>query len=93
MNEDVRAVGLIEARGFVCAVEAADAMLSAASVRLLGCQVVGGGLVTIAVSGELTDVKAAVDAGTRAAGNVGELVSVRVLQNPHPDVEQLLKTS
>ena len=84
------ALGLIETRGFVGAVEAADAMVKAADVRLMNKQTVGAGLVTVMVRGDVGAVKAAVDAGAAAAKRVGELVSVHVTPRPHADVEGIL---
>ena len=84
------ALGLIETRGLVAAVEAADAMVKAAKVTLLGKEKVGGGLVTVMVRGEVGAVKAATDAGAAAAQRVGELVAVHVIPRPHGEVEQLL---
>ena len=84
------ALGLIETRGFVGAVEAADAMVKAADVELTGKQTVGAGLVTVMVRGDVGAVKAAVDAGAAAAKRVGELVSVHVIPRPHNDVESIL---
>ena len=84
------ALGLIETRGFVGAVEAADAMVKAAGVELTGKQTVGAGLVTVMVRGDVGAVKAAVDAGAAAAKRVGELVSVHVIPRPHNDVESIL---
>ena len=86
------ALGLVETRGYVGAVEAADAMVKAANVALIGYQKVGAGLVTVMVRGDVGAVKAAVDAGAVAAANVGEdVVSKHVIPRPHSDVEQLLK--
>jgi len=84
------ALGLIETRGFVGEVEAADAMVKAADVELTGKQTVGAGLVTVMVRGDVGAVKAAVDAGAAAAKRVGELVSVHVIPSPHNDVETIL---
>ena len=84
------ALGLIETRGLVGAIEAADAMVKAAKVILIGKEKVGGGYVTVMVRGEVGAVKAATDAGAAAAGRVGELVSVHVIPRPHNEVEQLL---
>lgn len=85
------ALGLIETRGFVGAIEAADAMVKAANVRLIGKEKSGSGLVTVMVRGDVGAVKAATEAGAEAARRVGELVSVHVIPSPHPDVEELLK--
>lgn len=84
------ALGLIETRGYVGAIEAADAMVKAANVRLIGKEKVGSGLVTVMVRGDVGAVKAATEAGAEAARRVGELVSVHVIPSPHPDVEELL---
>lgn len=84
------ALGMIETKGFVGCTEAADAMVKAANVVLLGYQRIGGGLVTVMVRGDVGAVKAAVEAGAAAAQKVGELVSVHVIPRPHQDVEALL---
>ena len=84
------ALGMIETRGLVSAIEAADAMVKAANVHLLGKEHVGGGLVTVMVRGDVGAVKAATDAGAAAAQRVGELVSVHVIPRPHDDVELIL---
>ncbi|HRA76056.1 MAG TPA: BMC domain-containing protein [Propionicimonas sp.] len=85
------ALGLIETKGYVGAVEAADAMVKSANVVLIGYQKVGAGLVTVMVRGDVGAVKAAVDAGAAAAAQVGEeVVSKHVIPRPHADVEQLL---
>lgn len=85
------ALGMIETRGFVGCTEAADAMVKAANVVLLGYERIGGGFVTVMVRGDVGAVKAAVDAGAAAAQKVGELVSVHVIPRPHTDVETLLE--
>ena len=87
----VEALGLIETRGFVGAIEAADAMVKAANVRLIGKEKSGSGLVTMMVRGDVGAVKAATQAGAEAARRVGELVSVHVIPRPHAAVEELLK--
>lgn len=84
------ALGLIETRGLVPAIEAADAMVKAAQVELIGKVQIGGGLVTVLVRGDVGAVKAATEAGAAAAGKVGELVSVHVIARPHAEVEILL---
>ena len=84
------ALGMIETKGLVGAVEAADAMVKAANVTLMGRTQVGGGLVTVMVRGDEGAVKAAVDAGAAAAKNVGELISVHVIPRPHNEVELIL---
>jgi len=86
------ALGMIETRGMVGCVEAADAMTKAAKVTLMGMEKVGGGYVTVLVRGEVGAVKAATDAGATAAKRVGELVSVHVIPRPHSEVEQILPT-
>jgi ethanolamine utilization protein EutM len=92
MANDSRALGLIETKGLVGAIEAADAMVKAANVTLAGKVQVGGGLVTVLVRGDVGAVKAATDAGAAAAGRVGELLSVHVIPRPHPEVELILPT-
>ena len=84
------ALGMVETKGFVAAVEAADAMVKSANVVLIGTQRVGSGLVTVLVRGDVGAVKAATDAGAVAASHVGELVSVHVIPRPHSDVEKIL---
>ena len=84
------ALGMIETRGLVSAIEAADAMVKAANVHLVGKEHVGGGLVTVMVRGDVGAVKAAVEAGGAAAKRVGELISVHVIPRPHGDVEAVL---
>lgn len=84
------ALGMVETKGFVASLEAADAMLKAANVTLVGKTQVGGGLVAIIVRGDVGAVKAAVDAGAAAAERVGELVSVHVIPRPHDEVEVVL---
>ena len=84
------ALGLIETKGYVGAVEAADAMVKAANVTLIGYQKVGAGLVTVMVRGDVGAVKASVDAGAAAASRVGELMSCHVIPRPHPDLEAIL---
>ena len=85
------AVGMIETRGIVASIEAADAMVKAANVSLAGQVKVGGGLVSVMVRGEVGAVKAATDAGASAANKVGEVVSVHLIPRPHDDVEILLE--
>ena len=84
------ALGMIETKGLVGAVEAADAMVKAANVTLIGRTQVGAGLVTVMVRGDVGAVKAATDAGAAAADRVGELVSVHVIPRPHGEVELIL---
>lgn len=92
MSMTTNALGMIETRGLVGAVEAADAMVKAANVTLMGRSQVGGGLVTVMVRGDVGAVKAATDAGAAAAKKVGELVSVHVIPRPHSEVEMILPT-
>ncbi len=84
------ALGMVETKGLVGAIEAADAMVKAANVRLIGSEYIGGGFVTVMVRGDVGAVKAATDAGAAAAKRVGELVSVHVIPRPHGDVETIL---
>lgn len=85
-----QALGMIETRGFVAAIEAADAMVKAASVTIVSQTKAGGGLVSTLVRGEVGAVKAATDAGSVAANKVGDVVSVHVIPRPHDEVEALL---
>jgi ethanolamine utilization protein EutM len=87
------ALGMVETRGLVSAIEAADAMVKAANVTLVGKEKIGHGLVTVMVRGDVGAVKASVDAGASAAKRVGELVSVHVIPRPHNDVEKILPQS
>ena len=84
------ALGLVETKGLVGAIEAADAMVKAANVQLIGKEKIGSGLVTVMVRGDVGAVKASVEAGAAAAKRVGELVSVHVIPRPHEDVEGIL---
>ena len=84
------ALGMIETRGLIGSIEAADAMVKAAEVHLIGKEHIGGGLVTVMVRGDVGAVKAAVEAGGAAAKRVGELISVHVIPRPHGDVEYIL---
>ncbi len=86
----MNALGMIETKGLIGAIEAADAMVKAANVKLVGKEKVGSGLVTVIVRGDVGAVKAATDAGAAAADRVGELVSVHVIPRPHSDVECIL---
>jgi ethanolamine utilization protein EutM len=94
-NQDLAliALGMVETRGLVGAVEAADAMVKAANVVLIGSEYVGGGFVTVMVRGDVGAVKAATDAGGAAAKRVGELVSIHVIPRPHENVEMILPQS
>lgn len=84
------ALGMVETRGLIGAIEAADAMVKAANVTLVGREQIGSGLVTVMVRGDVGAVKAATDAGGAAAQKVGELVSVHVIPRPHSEVELIL---
>lgn len=86
----MEALGMVETRGFVGAVEAADAMVKAANVVLIGKEYIGAGYVTVLVRGDVGAVKAATDAGAAAARRVGELLSVHVIPRPHQEVEKIL---
>ena len=84
------ALGMVETKGLVGSIEAADAMVKAANVYLIGKETIGGGFVTVMVRGDVGAVKAATDAGAAAAQRVGELVSVHVITRPHNDVDIIL---
>jgi len=84
------ALGMVETKGLVPAIEAADAMVKAANVKLIGYEKIGSGLVTVMVRGDVGATKAATDAGAAAAGKVGQVVSVHVIPRPHSDVEKIL---
>ncbi len=87
---NTNALGMVETRGLVGAIEAADAMVKSANVQLVGKEQVGGGLVTVMVRGDVGAVQAATDAGAAAAEKVGELVSVHVIPRPHVEVNAIL---
>lgn len=87
---DKKALGMVETKGLIGAIEAADAMVKAANVALIGKEQIGSGLVTVMVRGDVGAVKASVDAGAAAAKRVGELISVHVIPSPHQDVEKIL---
>ena len=84
------ALGMVETKGLVGAVEAADAMVKAANVNLVGYEKIGSGLVTVMVRGDVGAVKAAVDAGAASARAVGEVVSIHVIPRPHMDTEKII---
>ena len=86
----MEALGMVETRGLVAAIEAADAMVKAANVVLIGSEKIGSGLVSVMVRGDVGAVKAAVDAGNNAAQSLGEVVATHVIPRPHADVEKLL---
>ncbi|MBO0446937.1 BMC domain-containing protein [Enterococcus ureilyticus] len=87
------ALGMVETKGMIGSIEAADAMVKAANVSLIGKEFVGGGIVTVMVRGDVGAVKAATDAGAAAAERVGELLSVHVIPRPHSEVENILPNS
>ena len=87
---NMQALGMIETNGLVGSIESADAIVKAANVTLAGKVLVGGGLVTVMVRGDVGAVKAAVDAGAAAAERVGELLSIHVIPRPHADVEMII---
>ena len=95
-KEEIRmaqeALGMVETRGLVASIEAADTMLKAANVVLVGTEKIGSGLVTVMVRGDVGAVKSAVESGAEAAGRLGELVATHVIPRPHNDVEKILPT-
>ena len=86
----MEALGMVETRGLVAAIEAADAMVKAANVTLIGSEKIGSGLVSIMVRGDVGSVKAAVEAGGAAASRLGEVIATHVIPRPHDDVNKLL---
>ena len=86
----MEALGMVETRGLIASIEAADAMVKAANVVMLGKEYIGAGYVTVMVRGDVGAVKAATDAGAAAARRVGELISVHVIPSPHSEVERIL---
>jgi microcompartment protein CcmL/EutN len=84
------ALGMVETKGLIGAIEAADAMVKAANVTLIGYQKIGSGLITVMVRGDVGAVKAATDAGAAAAEKVGEVISIHVIPRPHSEVEGIL---
>jgi ethanolamine utilization protein EutM len=93
MAKSMEALGMIETKGLVALIEAADSMLKAANVQMVGWEKVGSGLVTAFVVGDVAAVKAAVDAGASAAGKIGEVVSVQVIPRPHEELAGVLPKS
>ena len=87
---ELQALGMIETRGLVASIEAADAMLKAAHVVMVGTEKIGSGLVSVMVRGDVGAVKAAVEAGSAAAERLGEVIAVHVIPIPHSDVEKIL---
>jgi len=84
------ALGMIETKGLVCLIEAADAALKAANVTMVGWEKIGSGIATVFLTGDVAAVKAAVDAGAAAASKVGEVMSVQVIPRPHEDLSSIL---
>jgi microcompartment protein CcmL/EutN len=91
-DKKMEALGMIETRGLVAAIEAADAMVKAANVVLIGSEKIGSGLVSVMVRGDVGAVKAAVEAGGAAAARLGEVIATHVIPRPHSDVNKLLPT-
>ena len=97
-NDDVevigtQALGMIETRGLVCSIEAADAMVKASNVELLDKRAIGGGYITVMVRGDVGAVRTALGAGRSAASRIGEVISTRIIPGPHFDLENLLPKS
>ncbi len=90
MAVTMEALGMVETRGLVASIEAADAMCKAANVTLIGTEKIGSGLVTVMVRGDVAAVKSSVEAGAANASRIGELVSTHVIPRPHSDVELIL---
>jgi len=90
MAKAMEALGMIETKGLICLIEAADSMLKSANVQMIGWEKVGSGLVTAFVVGDVAAVKAAVDAGASAASKIGEVVSVQVIPRPHEELASVL---
>ena len=88
----LEALGMVETRGLVAAIEAADAMVKAANVALIGTEKIGSGLVSVMVRGDVGAVKSAVEAGSTSAGRLGEVIATHVIPRPHEDVEKILPT-
>jgi ethanolamine utilization protein EutM len=90
MDPGMRALGMIETKGLVACIEAADAMAKAATVTMLNRRAIGGGYMTVMVRGDVGAVRTALEAGAKAARRIGEVVSVQILPSPHLDIEDLL---
>ena len=90
MAKAMEALGMVEVKGLICLMEAADAMLKAANVKMIGWKKIGSGLVTAFVVGDVAAVKAAVDAGAASASKLGEVVSVEVIPRPHDELSEVL---
>ena len=93
LDPGMRALGMIETRGLVACIEAADAMIKASNITLLDLRAIGAGYMTVMVRGDVGAVRTAIEAGSQAARRLGEVVSVRILPSPHLDLENLLPTS
>ena len=93
LDPAMRALGMIETKGLVACIEAADAMVKAAGVTLLARRAIGGGYMTIMVRGDVGAVRTALEAGAKAARRIGEVVSVRILPSPHLNLEDILPTA
>ncbi|HOG45816.1 MAG TPA: BMC domain-containing protein [Anaerolineae bacterium] len=90
LDPGTRALGMIETKGLVACIEAADAMVKAANVRLLQRRAIGGGYMTVMVRGDVGAVRTALEAGSQAARRLGQVISVRILPSPHLDIEPIL---
>jgi ethanolamine utilization protein EutM len=93
LDPGMRALGMIETRGLVACIEAADAMIKASNITLLDLRAIGAGYMTVMVRGDVGAVRTAIEAGSQAARRLGEVVSVRILPSPHLDLENLLPTA
>ena len=93
LDPGMRALGMIETRGLVACIEAADAMIKASNITLLDLRAIGAGYMTVMVRGDVGAVRTAIEAGSQAARRLGEVVSVRILPSPHLDLENLLPAS
>ena len=93
LDPGMRALGMIETRGLVACIEAADAMIKASNITLLDLRAIGAGYMTVMVRGDVGAVRTAIEAGSQAARRLGEVVSVRILPSPHLDLENLLPSS
>ena len=93
LDTGMRALGMIETRGLVACIEAADAMIKASNITLLDLRAIGAGYMTVMVRGDVGAVRTAIEAGSQAARRLGEVVSVRILPSPHLDLENLLPAS
>jgi len=93
MEENEKALGMIETRSFVAMIEASDAMVKAAKVELIGYEKTGGGYISVIVRGDVASVRASVDAGVKAAEKVGELISSHVIPRPHKSVDAVMFSS